>query len=159
MPTSCGLIRSIIRQCWRKAWEFSRQPESMSPCTIHRQKGVQNHRPRWTRGNPCQYARSELAIAAEDGRSGSEELPFTNYTIFRGIGFGLGEVVTGWNYDLSDTQRPKNQFCYYRQSLDKGISAKYIIAVDGYPRRPSPLAKLRFNFDEAVQSCMWFSGL
>jgi len=91
--------------------------------------------------------------------SGSEELPFTNYTIFRGVGYGLGEVVTGWNYDLSDTARPRTQFCYYRQTLDKGISAKYIIAVDGYPRKPSPLAKLSFKFDEAVQNCVWFSGL
>jgi hypothetical protein len=94
-----------------------------------------------------------------DATSGSEELPFTNYTIFRGVGFGLGEVVTGWNYDLTDTVRPKNQFCYYRQALDKGISAKYIIAVDGYPRKSSPLAKLSFNLDEAVQNCVWFSGL
>jgi hypothetical protein len=91
--------------------------------------------------------------------STSEELPSTNYTIFRGVVFGPGEVVTGWMYELSDTVRPKAQFCYYRQSLDKGVSAKYIIAVNGSPHRPSPLAKLSFNFDEAVQNCIWFSGL
>jgi hypothetical protein len=56
--------------------------------------------------------------------SASEALPSTNYTIFRGVGFSPGEVVTGWMYELSDTVRPKVQFCYYRQSLDKGVSAK-----------------------------------
>jgi hypothetical protein len=91
--------------------------------------------------------------------SDSEERPFTNYTIFRGLAFGAGEVVTGWHYDLTDTERPKHQYCYYRQSLNRGVSAKYIIAINGYPHRPSPLAKLAFNFDEAVQNCIWFSGL
>jgi hypothetical protein len=93
-----------------------------------------------------------------EATSKSEELPFTNYTIFRGVSYGSGEVVTGWNYDLDDTMRPKSQFCYYRQSLDKGVSAKYILAVDASPRMPSPLAKLSFNFDGALSNCIWFSG-
>jgi hypothetical protein len=90
--------------------------------------------------------------------SKSDELPFTNYTVFRNVGYGAGDVVTGWDYDLSDTTRPKVQFCYYTQSVAKGLSAKYTIAVNGSPRRPSGLEKLSFNFDEALSSCIWFSG-
>jgi hypothetical protein len=93
-----------------------------------------------------------------DATTRSAEMPFTNYTIFRDVSYGSGEVVTGWNYDLEDTIRPKSQFCYYRQRLDEGVSAKYILAVDASPRRPSPLAKLSFNFDGALASCIWFSG-
>lgn len=88
-----------------------------------------------------------------------EELPFTNYTIFTDVKFGTGEVVTGWNYDLSDTLRPKQQYCYYGESLDKGLSARYTLALNGTPQRPSPLAKLSFNFDGAIANFIWFSGL
>jgi hypothetical protein len=91
--------------------------------------------------------------------SKSDELPFTNYTIFTDVKFGSGEVVTGWNYDLSDTLRPKQQYCYYSESLDKGLTARYTLALNGTPQRPSPLAKLSFSFDGAVANCIWFSGL
>src|SRR5947209_17250164 len=47
----------------------------------------------------------------------SDELPFTNYTIFKSVAYGSGEVVTGWSFDLSDTLRPRNQFCYYTQKV------------------------------------------
>jgi hypothetical protein len=91
--------------------------------------------------------------------SKGDELPFTNYTIFTDVKFGSGEVVTGWNYYLSDTFRPKQQYCYYGESLDKGLNARYTLAFNGTPQRPSPLAKLSFNFDGAVANCIWFSGL
>jgi hypothetical protein len=89
----------------------------------------------------------------------SDELPFTNYTIFTDVRFGTGEVVTGWNYDLSDTLRPKQQYCYYGENLDKGLNARYTLALNGTPQRPSALAKLSFNFDGALANCIWFSGL
>ncbi len=38
-------------------------------------------------------------------------LPFTTYTIFRSITYGAGRVETGWNFDLSDTTRPRSQYC------------------------------------------------
>jgi hypothetical protein len=45
-----------------------------------------------------------------DTTSKNDELPFTNYTVFTSVQYGTGEVVTGWNYDLSDTMRPKTQY-------------------------------------------------
>jgi hypothetical protein len=93
-----------------------------------------------------------------DATSTSNELPFTNYTIFREVLYDKGSVVTGWSYDLSDTMRPRYQTCYYQQSLDKGVSAKYTIAVNNTPQRPSSLTKLTFDFDGAVTNCIWFSG-
>src|SRR5262249_49183428 len=53
-----------------------------------------------------------------------EQLPFTSYTVFRSVDFGAGRVETGWNYDLSDTARPRSQYCSYIQSISKGAQVK-----------------------------------
>ena len=94
-----------------------------------------------------------------DSRSVDDELPFTSYTIFKDVNYGSGKVVTGWAYDLADTVRPKYQHCSYQQTLGKGLLSKVSIALNGYPRRPSSLTKLSFNFDGAVANCVWFSGV
>jgi hypothetical protein len=93
-----------------------------------------------------------------DATSGSKELPFTKYTIFKYTKFGAGEVVTGWNFELSDPSRPTIQRCYYEEVVAGGISASQTLAFDGAPRPPSPLAKLSFDFDSALTNCSWFSG-
>jgi hypothetical protein len=93
-----------------------------------------------------------------DTTSKRSELPFTEYTIFKSVEFGKGEVVTGWNYDLSDTVRPKSQSCYFTQELNGGVAAKYVIAVNNTPERPSDLTTVRFDFDGALKNCIWFSG-
>jgi hypothetical protein len=93
-----------------------------------------------------------------DTTSGSKELPFTRYTIFKSASYGEGEVVTGWNFDLSDTTRPTSQRCYYEKTLGKNVFATQTIAYDGSPRRPSALTKLSFDFDGALGNCIWFSG-
>jgi hypothetical protein len=93
-----------------------------------------------------------------DTTSHSAEIPFTNYTIFKAVEYASGEVVTGWNFDLSDTIRPKIQYCYYSQNVEKGLTARQILAVNDSPLRPSALAKLKFDFDGALANCIWFSG-
>lgn len=93
-----------------------------------------------------------------DATTGGDELPFTSYMIFRTVPLGQGLVETGWAYDLSDTIRPKNQFCYYRQDVNEGLVGKITLAVDGAAIRPSQLVKLPFNFDAALADCIWFSG-
>jgi hypothetical protein len=94
-----------------------------------------------------------------DATTNSKDLPFTRYTVFKSAPFGAGVVVTGWNFELSDTSRPQVQRCYYEQTLDKGIAATQTVAVDGAVRRPSALTKLSFDFDGALGNCIWFSGL
>jgi hypothetical protein len=93
-----------------------------------------------------------------DATSKSDQPAFTDYTIFRDVGYEKGHVVTGWHYELSDPTRPRSQLCYYTQSIEKGLSAKYTLAINGSPRKPSALTKVSFNFDGAVANCMWFSG-
>jgi hypothetical protein len=93
-----------------------------------------------------------------ENTTASDELPFTSYTIFKSVNHRSGVVESGWSYDLSDTIRPKFQFCHYREHLDKGLAGKIVLAVNGSQRRPSNLTKLPFNFDEAVGNCVWVSG-
>jgi hypothetical protein len=89
---------------------------------------------------------------------GDHELPFTTYTIFKSTPYSVGQVVTGWAYALSDPLRPKHQYCYYSQSVGKGAQYKYTLARNGSPQRPSPSAKVSFDFDGALSNCIWFSG-
>jgi hypothetical protein len=94
-----------------------------------------------------------------DASTANNELPFTSYTVFRTVNFGPGAVIeTGWFYNLSDTTRPRSQYCYYKQALDVGFVGRIRIAEDGSPQRPSPLIKLPFKFEEALANCSWFSG-
>jgi hypothetical protein len=94
-----------------------------------------------------------------DRTSENDYLPFTSYTIFKTVNYGSGAVETGWNYDLSDTMRPKYQYCFYKQGFAKGLAGRISLAENGFPRKPSSSVKLPFNFDEAVANCIWFSGL
>jgi hypothetical protein len=93
-----------------------------------------------------------------DTTSPSEQLPFTEYTIFKDVNYERGHVVTGWNYDLVDPMRPKSQLCYYEESPSQGVSSRYTLSVNNYPRRPSALTKVSFDFDGALANCIWFSG-
>jgi hypothetical protein len=93
-----------------------------------------------------------------DKTSKNNDLPITDYTIFRSVEFEAGRVVSGWACDLSDTVRPKFEYCYYTQLLSKGLEAKYTLAINGSAHRPSELAKTSFDFDRAVSNCLWFSG-
>jgi hypothetical protein len=93
-----------------------------------------------------------------DIRSG-DVLPFTSYTIFRSIDYGAGRVETGWNFELSDTSRPRSQYCSYIQDVTKGAQIKDVIAVNGVERPPAPNASRTYNFIDAVAKCIWFSGI
>src|SRR5262249_3968088 len=90
-------------------------------------------------------------------KSGNE-LPFTSYTIFRSVEFGSARVETGWNFELSDTTRPKTQYCSYIQDTGRGARIRDLIAVNGRPRTAN-LAHASFDFDKAVANCLWFSGI
>jgi hypothetical protein len=93
-----------------------------------------------------------------DTTTGGDDLPFTNYMVFKTVKLGAGVVETGWLYELSDTTRPRLQNCYYRQAFDEGLAGKITIALNGAPQPLSPLVKLPFKFEEALADCIWFSG-
>jgi hypothetical protein len=88
-----------------------------------------------------------------------DQLPFTSYTIFRSVAFGGGTVQTGWNFDLSDTTRPRYQHCSYVQSLMRGAQVKDVIAINGVARQPPANVRNSYDFEGATRNCIWFSGV
>ena len=88
-----------------------------------------------------------------------DQLPFTSYTIFRSVSFGAGRVETGWHFDLSDTSRPRSQYCSYIQSIARGAQVKDLIAVNGVARQPPGSVRSLYDSEAATRNCIWFSGV
>jgi hypothetical protein len=101
-----------------------------------------------------QTSRQQLQL---DTMSRSDELPFTDYTIFKSVDFVGGEVVTGWNFDLSGTNRPKTQICYFNQHVEKGLGIRQILAVNKTPPQTVASAKAKFDLESALSNGIWFS--
>ena len=81
----------------------------------------------------------------------------TNFTVFKNVPYGQGQVVTGWNFTSSEQKAPNHQYCYYSEQLD-GTSK---VTVDlGENGRALPQAKTRTNVDPKVaySNCVWFRG-
>jgi hypothetical protein len=110
------------------------------------------------RVNVPQPSKGQLQV---DLTSKSGDLPFTDYTIFRSIDYRSGSVDTAWSFDLSDTTRPRYQYCQYIEHVAKGKQVRYVLGENGNPRKISTTVKppLDFDFDEAFLNCVWFSGL
>lgn len=77
--------------------------------------------------------RSKMQLQLDNGAPANV---FTRYTIFRNVIFGSGIVVTAWSYDLSGSIRPKAQYRYYQQQLQRGLAVKYVFSIDGAHRPP-----------------------
>jgi hypothetical protein len=90
--------------------------------------------------------------------SQSNDVPITDYTIFHGESYGSGNVVSGWSYDLSDTIRPKFEYCYYTQNIERGLATKYLLAINGSVRQSTHLPNSSFDVAGAAANCVWFSG-
>ena len=80
----------------------------------------------------------------------------TNYTIFKAVQFGDGEIVTGYNF-AADGTVPERQYCYFSDGIDKQSFKTLHIAADGrYTAPPNPPAG--FDPVKAAQNCVWFDG-
>ena len=105
-------------------------------------------------------ARSEIPTptAAQLGAGAtpdSKAAVLTNFTVFKNVPYGSGQVVTGWNFTSSEQRAPNHQYCYYSEQLD-GTSK---VTVDlGENGRALPQAKTRTNVDPTVaySNCVWF---
>ncbi|NNM71217.1 hypothetical protein [Enterovirga aerilata] len=113
----------------------------------------------------------ESAIAVNGGRSdvptptpaqlGAGAVPeskaavLTNFTVFKNVPYGSGQVVTGWNFTSSEQKSPSHQYCYYSEQIDGTSKVTIDLGENG---RPLPQAKARTNVDPAVAytNCVWF---
>ena len=81
----------------------------------------------------------------------------TNFTVFKNVPYGSGEVVTGWNFTASDQKAPGRQYCYYSEQLDGQSQVTVALGENGLML---PQDKARTNVDPkiAASNCVWFKG-
>ena len=80
----------------------------------------------------------------------------TEYTVFKGVRYGAGEVVTGYTF-APEAALPSRQYCYFADGIDKQSFKTLHIAADGhYAAPPSPPPG--FDPKKAAQNCVWFDG-
>lgn len=111
---------------------------------------------------------SDIANALSSVEQAGSESPVpivTNYTIFRSIDFetaGYNDVVTGLNYDSSESAFPENQYCYLEKVLNSGqlkidlASANGIGTLTWNKFLPS-LGIKRNDFERAQDKCLFLS--
>jgi hypothetical protein len=82
----------------------------------------------------------------------------TNYTVFKTVKFGAGEVQTGWMFKDGDQQRPSFQYCQYGQFTGNGTTQTNVdIGVNGHISAlpnpsPFPAVDLRAAYEAG---CIW----
>ena len=80
----------------------------------------------------------------------------TNYTVFKTVRWGLGQVVTGYTF-APDEKLPSHQYCYYADGIDQQSFKTIHVAADGrYTAPPNPPPGL--DAAKAAAECVWFDG-
>ena len=93
---------------------------------------------------------------APDASLPSKAAVRTNYTVFKAVRFGQGEVVTGYNFAPGGSL-PEHQYCYYADGIDKTSFKSLHVAAEGrYVAPPNPPPG--FDPVKAAQNCVWFDG-
>lgn len=85
----------------------------------------------------------------------SKAAVLTNFTVFKNVPYGSGQVVTGWNFTSSEQKAPNHQYCYYSEQIDGTSKVTIDLGENG---RALPQAKARTNVDPTVAytNCVWF---
>lgn len=91
-----------------------------------------------------------------DAASPSKASVTTDYTVFKSVRWGAGQVVTGYTFKPEGT-RPDHQYCYFANGLDRQSYTAIHIALEGrYVAPPNP--PQGFDAAKAAQECIWFDG-
>ena len=79
----------------------------------------------------------------------------TNFTVFKNVPFGSGQVVTGWNFTSSEQKTPQHQYCYYSEQIDGTSKMTIDLGENG---RPAAISKTRSGMDPVLgyANCVWF---
>lgn len=101
-----------------------------------------------------------LPTAAQLGAGAAPEskaVAATNFTVFKNVPFGQGQVVTGWNFTSSEQKSPTHQYCYYSEQLDGTSKVTIDLGENG---RAVSQTRSRPNVDAAVAvtNCVWFKA-
>jgi hypothetical protein len=103
-------------------------------------------------------ARPSQGQLQPEARPASKAKAVTNYTVFKTVNFQSGEVVTGWQFDDSNTTAPRHQYCYFEPSGSGSVSNYVTIGEDGHMALPPKTKELRgVNLEAAASNCVWSS--
>lgn len=91
-----------------------------------------------------------------DSRPASNVTPVTDYTIFKSLRFGRGEVVTGWRFRSNEDTAPWQQYCYYSQGSmdDSNSDTRYNVGLNGVILQPG--GNFPGDIQEAFSNCVWW---
>ncbi len=91
-----------------------------------------------------------------DAAPPSKQSVQTNYTVFKMVRWGQGQVVTGYTF-APDGKLPEHQYCYYADGIDKQTYKTLHIAAEGrYTPPPDPAGGV--DARAAAGECVWFDG-
>ncbi len=91
-----------------------------------------------------------------DAAPPSKQSVQTNYTVFKMVRWGQGQVVTGYTF-APDGKLPEHQYCYYADGVDKQTYNTLHIAAEGR-FTPPPDAANGLDARAAAAECVWFDG-
>ncbi len=91
-----------------------------------------------------------------DAAPPSKQSVQTNYTVFKMVRFGQGQVVTGYTF-APDGKLPEHQYCYFADGIDKQTYKTLHIAAEGH-YTPPPESTAGFDARAAAAECVWFDG-
>ena len=89
------------------------------------------------------------------GKTAGGDVIKREVTVFSEVEHGLGQVITGWNYEDGSGGVPSRQYCYYTAPNGDGSETKVTIASDGF-RLPPITTSLVPNLEGALAKCHWW---
>ncbi len=100
--------------------------------------------------------RPTAAQLRQEAQPPSKNAVQTNYTVFKNVKFGAGEVVTGYNF-APDGTVPERQYCYYANGAADQSYVTTPIGANG--RFVAPLRPPEgLDPAKAAAECVWFDG-
>jgi hypothetical protein len=99
----------------------------------------------------------QLPTPSPDRKPADPKVVATDYTVFKHVRLGEGEIVTGWKFHSSEDERPFGEYCYYMAKADADTSAIFNVGRDGKASGKAP-AGLPVKFQDAVANCQWFAA-
>ena len=95
---------------------------------------------------------AQLQASADDALSNIS----TTYTIFHSQPYWNGRIESAWHFNVQNVDAPFQQYCKYVVDTDDRHSYLLLIARDTNPT-PSIKSIPGFNYEEALQKCVWAS--
>jgi hypothetical protein len=104
-----------------------------------------------------QSPRSVVSGVDADAKTNGGDVIKREVTVFSTVKYGLGTVVTGWNYRDGSGGTPVQQYCYYAAPNLDHSTKRVDIAANGVGLVGID-AGLVPDLDEAIGKCQWWQG-